>query len=571
MISESVAASISARWGKRILLLVCLISFLSGVLLTYQHVAYKNDLYASLQRDLQKLTVNAATQIDAILAQAIASAESLADRLTRGEIRKDEVTAALKEMLEANPKFHSGSVTFKPFGYDPGIRLYSPYYSRLGPYGMLKFTRLDQIYDYTGADYDWYTEPMAHGNRWVGPFWGEAGKTYLTTYSALFYSVDPVTGARLKNGVVVIAISMKQIKDIIESLNIGPSGFGALTTREGNYLYHPDYSYVRSHKNIKDVAKEKGDADRLELAARAARGEGGVIDHVSTTTGQASWLIFTPVPISGWSLQNTFIKDDLQMDMNRLRQQIVWIAITAIVFLASLSMLLLRAYSGDPARLWAGSAILSLLLLVGIGVVWDLALAYHAQIHDYGHTSARESGKRVSDKMVLNTLMNYYDEQNLKRSLPASVYIPTGIYIDTMELNGANTVSVAGQIWQKYPEDFPADIKRGFRIGSAKNTKIVETDSYRLENSVVVHWLFQADLRTQFDYSRYPLEIEHVGIQIQPLESDRNVFLVPDLGSYKMIAPTLKPGLDAAIFPRSGRLPTPSLCLSAVTKTPTSV
>ena len=190
------------------------------------------------------------------------------------------------------------------FGYDPSIRLYSPYYSRLEPYGMLKFARLDQIYDYTGADYDWYTEPMAHGNRWVGPFWGEAGKTYLTTYSALFYSVDPATGARLKNGVVVIDISMKQIKDIIESL----------------------------------------------------------------------------------------------------------------------------------------------------------------------------------------------------------------------------------------------------RIGSARNTKIVETDSYRLENSVVVHWLFQADLRTQFDYSRYPLEIEHVGIQIQPLESDRNVFLVPDLGSYKMITPTLKPGLDAAIF-----------------------
>ena len=104
-----------------------------------------------------------------------------------------------------------------------------------------------------------------------------------------------------------------------------------------------------------------------------------------------------------------------------------------------------------------------------------------------------------------------------------------------MELNGANTVS-GRAIWQKYPEDFPADIKRGFRIGSAKNTKIVETDSYRLENGVVVHWLFQADLRTQFDYSRYPLEIEHVGIQIQPLESDRNVFLVPDLGSYKMIA-----------------------------------
>jgi len=357
-------------------------------------------------------------------------------------------------MLGANPNYHGGTVTFKPFGYDRNTNLYSAYYSRSGPYGEFKYQRLDEIYDYTSADYDWYVAPMASNNRWSEPYWDEAGKTYMITYSALFYSVDAVTGERQKNGVVTIDISMKQIKNIIESLNIGPSGFGALTTREGNYLYHPNSSYVLTHKSIKDVAQEKNDADRLELAARVARSESGVIDHVSTTTGQASWLIFAPVHISGWSLQNTFIKDDLQVDVNKLRQQIILVAITVITFVASFSMLLLRVQSGEADRIWIASAIISLLLLVGIGVVWYLALSYHTQAPIYGDETGSDAGTRVSDRLVLTALMNNYDEENSKKSLPAPIYIPTGIYIDSMQLNGSNMVAVTGQIWQEYPLNF---------------------------------------------------------------------------------------------------------------------
>lgn len=547
---DSVSVIVPTRKIKMVLLLICLTSLVSVVFQTYQHVVYKNEVYESSQRDLQQLTVAAAAQIDAILGQAITSAEGLANRLSRAEIQKGEIAVALKKMLQANPNYHGGTVTFKPFGYDRNTNLYSVYYSRSGPHSEFKYQRLDEVYDYTSAAYDWYVAPMAGGNRWSEPYWDEAGKTYMITYSALFYSVDPVTGERQKNGVVTIDISMKQIKNIIESLNIGPSGFGALTTREGNYLYHPNSSYVLSHKNIRDVAEEKNDADRLALAVRAARGESGVIDHVSTTTGQASWLIFAPVPISGWSLQNTFIKDDLQLDVNRLRQQIVLITITAITFVASLSMLLLRVQSGESTRIWIASTILSLLLLVGIGVVWSLALTYHTQTHIYGNETGNDAGTRVSDRQVLSALMNSYDQESIKKSLPTPTYIPTGIYIDAMELNGSNLVSVTGQVWQEYPLNFPADIQRGFQIGSAKNTKIVEIERRRLEHGEIVHWRFQTEISTQFDYSRYPLETEHVGIQLRPQNGGRNIFLVPDLASYKMIAPTQKPGLDANIFIR---------------------
>jgi len=50
------------------------------------------------------------------------------------------------------------------------------------------------------------------------------------------------------------------------------------------------------------------------------------------------------------------------------------------------------------------------------------------------------------------------------------------------------------------------------------------------------------------DYSRYPLEVEHLNLQLLPAESDRMVVLVPDLDAYKLMAASLLPGLDKAIF-----------------------
>ena len=381
---------------------------------------------------------------------------------------------------------------------------------------------------------------MVKGNRWAEPYWDEAGKTYMTTYSALFYAKDAETGEALPKGVVTVDISMRQIKNIIESLNIGPSGFGALTTQEGNYLYHPNYDYVLSHKNLRDVAREKNDKDRLKIADLAAKKEGGIINHVSTTTGQASWLIFEPVHISGWSLQNTFIQDDIQVDVDSLRRQVIWIILVAIIFLTSLSTIILKIHKGNIVRIWIMSGITSVLLLIGIGVIWNLALTYY--------DSDRESGIRVSDKSTLRTLMNSFDQRSISKHIEPPTYIPTGVYIDAIELRGSNDVSVTGRMWQKYPNDFSAEIGQGFQIGRAKNVKIVEIDSHMLESGRVINWRFQADLRTQLNYSRYPLEVEKIRMQILPWETGENIVLVPDLDAYKLMAATLLPGLDETVF-----------------------
>ena len=47
-------------------------------------------------------------------------------------------------------------------------------------------------------------------------------------------------------------------------------------------------------------------------------------------------------------------------------------------------------------------------------------------------------------------------------------------------LKKANEVTVSGRIWQKYPKDFPAGMKKDFQFGRAKNPKVIELDSFKM-------------------------------------------------------------------------------------------
>jgi len=534
MISKVAKLVVESLW------LVCLIFFLLASYFIYQHISFKKSIYKSARNDLVQLTSEAAKEIDRILMETMDSAGELAEGLSSGHINKENMHDHLKKMLLKNPNFYGGTITFRPYGYDSRTKLYSAYYSKSGKNGALEFLQLADIYDYTKPNYDWYVEPMIKGNRWGEPYWDEAGKTYMTTFSALFYKKDAHSGKRVANGVVTIDISMSRMSNIIESLDIGPSGFGALTTREGNYLYHPDYAYVLEHKSLKDIAAEKKDADRLELSKKVARGERGVIDHVSTTTGQLSWLIFEPIPVSGWSLQNTFIRDDVHVDVDALRRQVIWITICTLIFLSTLGAILLKVERGNPIKAWTLSMFISLLFIIGIAIIWKLALTYNS--------FENGSGKKITHKSALAAVIKKYDKLMEKKNLPDPTYIPTGIFIDAIKPGSANDVTVTGRIWQKYPASFPDHMEKKFHIGRAKNIKITKTDIHKTGNGEIVHSQFQADLRTQLDYSRYPLEVEHIGIQILPWETDQDLFLIPDLNAYKLLSPSLLPGLDEEVF-----------------------
>lgn len=532
--------AVMKRLASCFLLLLCVSSFLAMSFLVYRHISLKSMITSRAKGDLQSLTRSAAARIDGTLREVVTAADAVADDLSSGRLPKNEklLKRRMAEILEGNPHFFAISITFKPHAYHADRVLFSPYYKR-GAAGLI-YQPVETMYDYTGQD--WYAAALKQGrSSWIEPYFGPAGGTLMTSYSALFYGEDPVTRRKAPVGVVVIDLSVDELRKIVESLELGPSGFGALISRKGLYLYHPNNEYVVERKTIMDVARERSDRDRLSLGERLMKGaaRGGIIDHESTTTGLSSWLAFEPIPATGWWLLNTFIKSDVPFDVETLRHQLMGITCLAMLFILSLSALLLYLSGGEPRKLWIASVVASGVLMVGIGVLWYLALAYEPP--------RKERSVVVLDRSTLGKLQHGYANRSRSRHTASPVYLPTGIFIDSVRLTGDSAALMTGYIWQKYDPSVPCDLSRAISIPAAEDVKLSEPQILHDNGTEVLRWQFQARVRERMSYARYPLDQEILALQLIHRDINHNVILVPDIPAYKLMNPTSLPALDKGV------------------------
>jgi hypothetical protein len=127
------------------------------------------------------------------------------------------------------------------------------------------------------------------------------------------------------------------------------------------------------------------------------------------------------------------------------------------------------------------------------------------------------------------------------------IFIPTGMYIENVEFRGAYNVAVSGYIWQRYANDLPQDLDKGFVMPEASYIRSEEVYRSQQGNEELIGWSFQATLREQFDYDRYPLGRNQIWLQLWHKDFERNVYLAPDLEAYTTLDPDALPGLDSDI------------------------
>jgi hypothetical protein len=82
------------------------------------------------------------------------------------------------------------------------------------------------------------------------------------------------------------------------------------------------------------------------------------------------------------------------------------------------------------------------------------------------------------------------------RGAEPPVFIPTGLYIQSVEFTGPYTLEVSGQIWQRYANNLPKDITKGVFLPEAKEQPTLK-EVYRkqLGNEEVTSWTFRGTAR----------------------------------------------------------------------------
>ena len=190
---------------------------------------------------------------------------------------------------------------------------------------------------------------------------------------------------------------------------------------------------------------------------------------------------------------------------------------------------------------WSVSALVSLALLIVLGTMW---------VRAYTAPPAPEP----ADTVVTTP-------EEVRRYLAAIVpapedgskppfFIPTGLYIESLQFKGPYNVQVSGYVWQRYANDLPKDLvpnapdATGFVMPEAQYARFFKVYQGQQGNEELIGWSFFATLREQFDYREYPLDRQQVWIELWHSDFERKVYLAPDLEGYASLNPAALPALD---------------------------
>jgi hypothetical protein len=494
--------------------------------------------------EIEVMTDLAVARIDGLIRSHVTAVEVFAAELSARPVSdKRDIFARMTRFLEENPGVYGSTISYVPGKGFVGTGRYAPYGYR-DDSGNLTFIQLDREYDYETKD--WFTEPLKSGNRWTEPYFDSALQKLMITYSACFTGADDAGGESRAIGVVTIDITMDQLVEILEAIDLGPSGYPALTTASGRYLYHPNSEYVAMGRTLAEIGRASGDASRIALVEKARNGARGGMDHRSVTTGRSAWLFYAPIPSTGWSLQNTFTRDAILIDADANRRSIVEITALAVLFCMAAAGLMLRVENGEIRRVRRFALLLVIVLIAGIGVIWKSALDYPPSARAEKLAAARTTAvvSRSSLARVEQDFVALCRDNNLQ---PPS-FVPTGIYIDAIRFESPNDIVLSGHLWQKYSLAGHAHLQRGVAFPGAEYVELVEVYKGRQGGDELVRWRFSVSIRAKMDYTRYPIDEGVMRFMILHKDLNHNVVLVPDLASYRILTPTLLPGIAPGAF-----------------------
>jgi hypothetical protein len=551
----------------RVSLLLCGTSLLLLLALIAWHLYDKSQVVGNAKEIAAERARNAARQIDATLSKVPIIALTFADEVASGELMDHQVEDRLIRELELNPELGAVTACYSPeFVPDaaPHPNLYCPY-CYTDSEKRLYIERVEDSYDYTMPHGSlgpggnpirtaWYNLPLTQGPVWGEPYLGSGGEVSWPGFGTPFYQADPTTQEQVIAGIIDVSLTLDGFQELVGSVDLGrfDADYGFLISESEVFISHPIDEFVKDQRNISSF-EHISSVEHLRLLARSQDNSGIVVlDHQDVQSGRASWLFLTPVASAGWWVGIELDRDSITQagGVAEIHHRMkIGIAMVALLFLFSISVLVVHAYRGSIGSLWAMSGAFSLLCILGIAYLWYLNV-----------TSS--PGEHVRDIKLVNSAIAEKVAADYGRGISDPIYVPTGVFIQKMDFTSANDVLINGYIWQKYSDDIPEWARPdpgaalpGFVLPQA-DLKYLEdvVEAYRRKegDQEIIGWRFRAELRQKYDYSHYPFHRQDVLMRIWYKDFDRGVILVPDLAAYETTSPKSLPGIEQEDFVLEG-------------------
>jgi len=325
------------------LVLVCI------VLATY--FLAREALLHQAEDNARTLAQSLVNRIESVLAPIPRVAQGVAYDLEDATLSDDGIRQRQRRVLADNEAIFGMAVAFEPGARHKDRQYFAPYLFRtpLGP----KATHLGgEDYRYHGMD--WYQIPRELDRIvWSEPYFDEGGgNSLMATCSVPFHRTEG--GKRTVLGVVTADVSLEWLKRLVAGTSVLDTGYAYLITKTGTYVTHPAPG-VAFNETIFSRAEEKGDEELRRIGQDMVRGGSKFVPQTSLHSRKPGFLVYAPLPSTGWSLGVFYPRDELLADVNRLALVSAGLGGGGFLALALLVGLIARSITRPLRRLSAAA------------------------------------------------------------------------------------------------------------------------------------------------------------------------------------------------------------------------
>jgi len=292
----------------------------------YNYIFSRKIIKKNIETNARNLALSTVNRIETVLRSVEMVPYNLASFIEDLSCDDSELMELLRTVVKNNSDIFGATIAFEPYKRHKNFKRFAPYFFKTG--NQIDFTFIQ--YDY--FHHDWYQIPKILDRAvWSEPYYDVGGgNTIMTTYSVPFYK--RVGNKKRFMGVVTADISLTWLQKIVSSIKIGKTGYGFLITQNGTFVTHPE-SRLIMNETIFTLAEERNDRHLRKIGRRMIRGLSGYDDIKSMVTGKDCWLVYEPLPSSGWSLGVLFPKEELLADIKRLNKTVLVLGIIGFILL----------------------------------------------------------------------------------------------------------------------------------------------------------------------------------------------------------------------------------------------
>ena len=272
---------------------------------------------------------NSVLRLNSILEDVELSADNLEWLVYRHLDEPELMLEYSRTTVQNNPVLSGCSISFEP-DYFEGHHYYSAYSGYIG--GTLQ-TEQEGDEDYQYFYLDWYLLPkLLNQPCWTEPYndWEEDDNADRQTQMMVSYCKPLTVADGQYIGSISLDLSLKWLSDNLSSVKPYPNSFVFLISRGGTFLVHPDPEKL-FYETIFTESLIDSDPKLLALGKRMLdQGDGYQILKMD---GKTSYVFYTPLKATGWSMAIVCPERDIFGSFNRLRRIVTFIAFLGLLLM----------------------------------------------------------------------------------------------------------------------------------------------------------------------------------------------------------------------------------------------